>query len=175
MAHLQWIFPLKIVIFHGHVSLPEGICPCMFHPNKTKLHNRGCQLSISSRIRTLRMRKEKDNTVLECLGSVQRTESDTAQKGVHANLMRKLSNNKNPLCITTRFFPRVLQSHLKAPCPCPGLYNGRAGRTPSHPAGTNPAPGEIDWMHNGCYWTWTHQILPKALKLVIEANRFGMV
>ena len=25
MAHLKWIFPLKMVIFHGYVSLPEGI------------------------------------------------------------------------------------------------------------------------------------------------------
>ena len=23
--HLQWIFPLKMVIFHSYVSLPEGI------------------------------------------------------------------------------------------------------------------------------------------------------
>jgi len=23
--HLQWIYPLKMVIFHSYVSLPEGI------------------------------------------------------------------------------------------------------------------------------------------------------
>ena len=24
MAHLQWVFPLKMVIFNSYVSLPEG-------------------------------------------------------------------------------------------------------------------------------------------------------
>jgi len=25
-GHLEWIFPLKIVIFNSYVKLPEGIC-----------------------------------------------------------------------------------------------------------------------------------------------------
>ena len=29
MAHLQWIYPSKMVIFHSYVSLPEGIIPVL--------------------------------------------------------------------------------------------------------------------------------------------------
>jgi hypothetical protein len=29
-GHLEWNYPLKMVIFHSHVSLPEGISNCFW-------------------------------------------------------------------------------------------------------------------------------------------------
>ena len=38
MAHLEWIYPLKMVIFHSYVKLPEGSFAEMSDP--TNLHSK---------------------------------------------------------------------------------------------------------------------------------------
>ena len=106
-----------MVIFHSCVSLPEGIlyiCPCMFHPNK----NKAPQPRLSAfHLFTYKDLKDAERKGQHSLGSVQRTESDTAQKGVHANLIRKLSNKKILYASPQDFFPGFCNPIWRPPAP----------------------------------------------------------
>ena len=41
-AHLKWIFPRQVVIFHGYVGLPEGMFPDLGTFNSSRVSYHPC-------------------------------------------------------------------------------------------------------------------------------------